>query len=79
MSEEQIRKAATELALRITGKYIVADAHGGPVGAADMFLDFYNRIYKRLAEKTAVRISVESTGPVSDLSKIPPVPWEMMG
>lgn len=73
MQEEQIRRAATELALRIAGKYIDEETHGGPEGAADMFLDFYTRIYSRLAQKTQVRIPVARTGQVCDLGKVPPV------
>lgn len=73
MPEAQIHAVATDLALRITGKYIDADEHGGPIGAADMFLEFYSSIRKRLAEKTQVQISTKSTGPVVDMSTIPSV------
>lgn len=73
MQEEQIRRAATELALRIAGKYIDEETHGGPEGAADMFLDFYTRIYARLAQKNASSYFRRSAGSVSDLGKVPPV------
>lgn len=71
-------RVAERLAIELCKSYIKGISND-PHMVSNYYLECHKAIHSDLSKATAVTIKVERTGPVQDLSKIPPVPWEVMG
>lgn len=66
-------RVAEQLAIELCKSYLKGVSND-PHMVSNYFLECYKAIHADLLKATAVTIKVERTGPVRDLSKIPPVP-----